>query len=153
LIAKAAGVDPKAINYVAHAGGGEAKAAILSGAVSAGVSGISEFRDQVAAGQLRFLAVSSEARIADLEAPTIKESGLDVVLTNWRAVVAPAGITPEQRAGIIAAIEKMHASSEWQTALKDNGWTDFFRTGDAFDTFLKDEQTRIKGVLTDIGLI
>src|SRR3954452_23267768 len=40
LLAKAVGVDPRDTKYVAYSGGGEAKAAILSGSVAAGVSGV-----------------------------------------------------------------------------------------------------------------
>ncbi len=50
LIAKAAGVDPTKINYVAFSGGGEALAAILGGQVTAGISGYGEFESQVKAG-------------------------------------------------------------------------------------------------------
>jgi len=152
LIAKAAGVDPKQINYIAHAGGGEAKAALLSGALSAGVSGLSEFKDQVDAGQLRLLAVSSPERLEGVDAATIKESGLDVVLANWRAVVAPGNLSPEARADIVAMIEKMRASPEWAEVLKQRGWNDFFQSGDTFAAFLTNEVSRIQGVLRDIGL-
>ena len=44
LIAKAAGVDPTKINYIAFSGGGEALAAILGGQVTAGVSGYRRVR-------------------------------------------------------------------------------------------------------------
>ena len=57
LIAKADGVDPSKVKYVAHSGGGEAKAAILSGGVTAGVSGVSEFAEDVEAGKMRALAL------------------------------------------------------------------------------------------------
>lgn len=153
LIAKAVGVAPANVNYIAYSGGGEATAAILSGAVTAGVSGVSEFAEQVAAGTMRMLAVSSEERIAGIDAPTLKEAGVDVALMNWRAVFGAPDLTPEQRAAVIAAIEKMHASKEWQDALSKNGWTDFFRTGDEFSTFLNNEITRIGGVLRDLGLV
>lgn len=153
LIAKAVGVAPANVNYIAYSGGGEATAAILSGAVTAGVSGVSEFAEQVAAGTMRMLAVSSEERIAGIDAPTLKEAGIDVALMNWRAVFGAPDLTPEQRAAVIAAIEKMHASKEWQDALSKNGWTDFFRTGDEFSTFLNNEITRIGGVLRDLGLV
>ena len=53
LIAKAAGVDPTKVNYIAHSGGGEALGSILGGHVTAGVSGYEEFAPQVAAGKLR----------------------------------------------------------------------------------------------------
>lgn len=154
LIAKAAGVDPTKINYVAFSGGGEATAAILSGAVTAGVSGLSEFRDQVTAGKMRLLAVSSDKAIDGLDAPTIKDAAkLDVVFANWRGVFAPTGISAEQQAAVVAAIEKMHETPEWQDALKQNGWTDFFQAGDKFVTFLGTERTRVEAVLKDIGLV
>jgi putative tricarboxylic transport membrane protein len=153
LIAKEVGVDPAQINYIAHSGGGEATAAILSGAVSAGVSGVSEFTDQVEAGAMRILAVSSEERMEGMDAPTIKEAGVDVALMNWRAVFGPPDLTTEQRDAVVAVIQKMHDSPEWQQALETNGWTDFFKVGDEFGMFLNDEVTRIEGVLRDIGLI
>jgi hypothetical protein len=62
LIAKASGVDPTKINYVAFSGGGEALAAILGGQVTAGISGYGEFESQVKAGQLSLLAVSARHR-------------------------------------------------------------------------------------------
>jgi len=153
LIAKEVGVEPSKINYIAHSGGGEATAAILSGAVTAGVSGLSEFTDQVEAGTMRILAVSSEERLEGVDAPTIKEAGVNVALINWRAIYAPADITTEQRDAIVALIQQMHDSPEWTAALDANGWSDFFLAGDEFSTFLTEEVTRIEGVLRDIGLI
>lgn len=153
LIAKAAGVDPSGINYVAYSGGGEALDAILSGAVTVGVSGVSEFSDQVAAGAMRYLAVSSDAPVQGIDAATIRESGLDVVLANWRGVVAPPNLQPAQRDAIVAFVDRLHSSDAWQATLKQKGWTDFYQAGDAFDTFLSQEVVRVEAVLRDIGLI
>ena len=153
LIAQAAGVDPGGINYIAHAGGGELIPAILSGGVTVGVSGVSEFADQVEAGEMRYLAVSSDEPVEGIDAPTIADSGLDVTLSNWRGVVAPPDISTEQRNAIVAMIERMHDSEAWQEQLETNGWTDFFQTGDDYTSFLEDEQTRVEAVLRDIGLI
>jgi putative tricarboxylic transport membrane protein len=153
LIAKAAGVDPKQINYVAHSGGGELTPAILSGAVTAGVSGVSEFADQVAAGEMRLLAVSSDTAIEGVDAPTIKDAGLDVVLTNWRGVVGPPGLSPEQTSSVVGVVTKMHDSDAWKEALEANGWTDFFRPGDEYKSFLAEQQTTVERTLRDIGLI
>ena len=93
LIAKAAGVDPTKINYIAYSGGGEALAAILGNQVTAGVSSLGEFDAQVKAGTLRLLAVSSPERIEGADAPTLKEAGLDVELQNWRMVAAAPGLS------------------------------------------------------------
>lgn len=152
LLAKEAGVDPAGINYIAHSGGGEALASLLSGAVTAGVSGVSEFRDQVEAGTLRWLAVSSDAPIEGLDAPTIQDAGIAVVLPNWRAVFAAPDLSDDQRAAVVEMLTQMHDTPEWQSALETNGWDDFFLAGDEFATFLAEEQTRIEGILADIGL-
>jgi len=153
LLAQAAGIDPSGVNYVAHAGGGEAINAILSGAVTAGVSGVSEFADQVDAGEMRWIAVSGEAAPEGIDAPTIADGGFDVVLENWRGVMGAPELTDADREAVVGLITEMHDSEAWQAALTDNGWTDFFVAGDEFAAYLEEEKTRVEGVLTEIGLI
>jgi putative tricarboxylic transport membrane protein len=154
LVAKAVGVDPSKPKYVAYSGGGEAVQSILSGSVDAGVSGVSEFADHVEAGKMRVLAVSTpeSLEVGGKEAQSLMEQDIDVEITNWRGVVAPPEIEPEEREAIIAAIEKLHDSPEWQQALERNEWTDFFRTGDEFQAFIDSENERVEQVLRDIGL-
>jgi putative tricarboxylic transport membrane protein len=152
LLAQEAGVDPSGINYVPHSGGGEALADLLNGATPVGVSGVSEFADAVDAGDLRFLAVSGDEAPEGIDAPTITESGNDVVLENWRGVMAPPDISDADREAVVAMITEMHDSEAWQTALSDNGWTDFFQTGDDFASYLGEEQTRVEGVLAEIDI-
>jgi putative tricarboxylic transport membrane protein len=150
LLAQAAGVDPSGINYVPASGGGEALD--LIGDVSALVSGVSEFADQVEAGELRWLAVSGQSAPEGIDAPTIAESGFDVVLENWRGVMGAPELSEEDREAVIALITEMHDSEAWQTALEENGWTDFFMAGDEFATFLDEEKERVTVVLEEIGL-
>lgn len=151
-LARAAGVAPSGINYVAHAGGGEATASLLSNAVTAGVSGVEEFRAQVQAGQLRVLAVSGDRRVPGIDAPTLAEAGLDVVVSNWRGLVAPPGLDPEERAAVIDLVQRLHATEPWRQTLRANGWEDFFLTGDEFERFLREEEVRVERVLLDLGL-
>jgi putative tricarboxylic transport membrane protein len=165
LIAKAAGVDPTKVNYVPFSGGGEALAAILGGQVSAGVSGYGEWVEQIQAGQLRALAISSDpadratpvagtpAPGSEASIPTLKEQGLDVVLANWRGVVAPPGISDAARDCMIAMVEQMHATDAWQQVLAKYGWVDYFHTGDDFANILSQERDRVSGVLKDLGLV
>lgn len=152
LIAQELGVDPSGVNYIAHAGGGEALAAILSGGVTVGVSGASEFADQVAAGQMRFLSISSDEPVEGYEAPPLTDS-VDVSLSNWRGVVAGPGIDEEQQQQIVDLVEEMVETEEWQEAVEANRWIEFVQTGDEFGTFLEDERKRVTEVLTEIGLI
>jgi putative tricarboxylic transport membrane protein len=97
--------------------------------------------------------VSGEAKFEGIDAPTIKEAGLDVALENWRAVWGPADLSAEQRAAAVAAIEKMHGTDEWKQALEQNGWGDFFKSGDEFSSYLTSERSRVEGILRDIGLV
>jgi putative tricarboxylic transport membrane protein len=153
LIAKAVGVDPTKINYIAFSGGGEALAAILGGQVTAGISGYGEFASQIEAGQLRLIGISSDERIAGIDAPTYKEQGVDVSIQNWRMVAAAPGITDEQKTAILADVEKMVNSATWQKTLADKGWANTYLAGDAFAEQLKKDNEATTAILKDIGLV
>ena len=153
LFAKEAGADPTKINYIPFSGGGEALAAILGGKVTAGISGYGEFEGQVKAGKLRVIAVTSPQRLPGVDAPTLKEQGINLEITNWRSVVAPPGITPDQRKALTEAVDKMVKSKEWAEILKQKGWDDAYLSGDQFAAFLKQEQTRVTDVLKSVGLV
>jgi putative tricarboxylic transport membrane protein len=77
---------------------------------------------------------------------------VDVEFTNWRGMVAPPGLDDQGRRELIDAFSRLHDSPEWKDALTRNGWADAFVTGDAFGTFLADENTRVAGVLRELGL-
>jgi len=153
LLARAAGADAAKINYIPFSGGGEALAAVLGGKVTAGISGYGEFENQVKAGKLRVLAITGPTRVPGVDAPTLKEAGIDLTITNWRSVVAPPGITPEQRKDLVAMVETMVKSPAWQDILKQKGWDDAFLAGDAFAQFLANENVRTTETLKSVGLV
>ena len=153
LLAKSAGVDPTKINYIAFSGGGEALAAILGSQVTAGVSSYGEFESQIKAGTLRLLAVSADKKIEGVDAPTLKESGFDVVLQNWRMVAAAPGLSAEQKKAVQADVEKVVKSKTWQETLKTKGWADTYLSGEAFDAQLAKDISATEAVLKDIGLV
>ena len=135
LIAKAAGVDPTKVNYIAFSGGGEALAAILGGQVTVGVSGYGEFAEPDR-GRRAAAARASRATSGSTASTRrrCKEAGVDVALENWRMVAAAPGITDEQKAAITADIEKMANSDAWQKALADQRLgRHAILAGDAFD--------------------
>jgi putative tricarboxylic transport membrane protein len=153
LFAGAIGADATKINYVPFSGGGESLAAILGGKVTAGISGYSEYEGQIKAGKLRAIGITATARRPGMDVPTFKEQGVDLVLTNWRSVVAPPGLTAEQKKVLADAIDRMVKSPAWQEVLKQKGWDDAYLPGDAFAEFLKTENVRVTGVLKSIGLV
>ncbi|WP_333671921.1 tripartite tricarboxylate transporter substrate-binding protein [Elioraea tepidiphila] len=152
LILKALGRNPREASYVAFAGGGPANAAILGGQVGAGISGYSEFAEQIKAGRMRALATSGERRIEGTDIPTLKELGLDVTAANWRGVFAGPGITAAQRQALIDLMVAVHATPQWKETLRARVWADAFLTGDAFAEYLKRDITATESVLKDLGL-
>jgi len=155
-LAKALDIDPKDVTYVPYDGGGPLTSALLGNKIQVGFSGLGEFEGQIAAGELRALAVSGEERLAGKsvkDVPTLTESDIDLVFTNWRGVFAPPGISEERRNELIGYLEEMHDSPEWQQALEDNSWIDTFRTGDEFDVFLEEQDARVASTLKELNLI
>ena len=153
LFAQAVGADAKKINYIPFSGGGEALAAMLGGRVTAGISGYGEYEGQIKSGRLRLIGVTTEKRVAGIDGPTFKEQGIELVISNWRSVFAPPGLSPQQRDELTALVEKMANSPAWKEILKQKGWDDALMTGDAFATFIKSEQERIGGILKSAGLV
>jgi putative tricarboxylic transport membrane protein len=152
LIAKAVGGDPKKVSYVAYAGGGPALAALLGNQVTAGISGYSEFEEQIKAGKLRALAISAPARQKGIDVPTIKEQGIDVVLGNWRGVFGAPGINADQQKALTAIVEKMANGPTWKAECEKKGWTQTYLAGPEFAKFIDSEVQRITAILTDLGL-
>ncbi len=152
LMAKAAGIEPKTVNYIPFDGGGELLASILGNKVAFGVSGVGEYLDQIKSGELRLLAVTGPQRVKGLDAPTLREAGLDTDFTNWRGIVAPPGLTDAERDKLVTLVEKLHASPEWQESMKKNGWDDAFLTGEKFGDFLDEQDKSVDSVLKELGL-
>lgn len=153
-----AGVDaadvPATLNYIANSGGGEALTLLLGGQVQAGISGVGEFSEQVQAGKLKALAVSS-ADPAELlpEVPTLQDEGVDLVVTNWRGLIAPGGISDDEKKALEDLVTAVHDGKTWPGILSTNGWTDAFMVGDEFSTFLTGDISTTQETLKTIGLI
>jgi putative tricarboxylic transport membrane protein len=155
-LAGAVGMDPREVRYVVYDGGGPLTSALLGKKIDVGFSGVGEFEGQIESGELRLLAVSGEERLdGDVvdEAPTLKESGIDLVFTNWRGVFAPPGISEQRRDELISMLEEMRQTPEWQQALEDNGWIDDFKTGEEFTAFLQDQDQRVATTLEELELL
>jgi putative tricarboxylic transport membrane protein len=153
LVAEAVGVPGAKVNYVAYAGGGEAVAALLGAQVAAGISGWGEFAQHIESGKLRALALSSPARLPGINAPTLREQGINVEFGNWRGVVAPEGIAANDRKALLDTVDRLVKSASWKDVLKKNGWEDAYLAGDAFAAFLKAENDRVTKVLQGVGLL
>ena len=150
LIAKQVGVDPAKINYVPFKGGGEAIAAIVGGHVTAGVSGIGEFAEQIKGGRMRALAASSPSATEGIA--SLKEQGINVELGNWRGIFAAPGISAAQRDTLVKLVKDATETAAWKETLVRLGWTGVFLGGDDYARFLVEDTKRIAGIIDSLGI-
>jgi putative tricarboxylic transport membrane protein len=152
LIAEAAGVTPRSARYTEFDGGGVLLAAVLSKRVAAAVSSLGEFAGQIDSGQLRVLATTGSARSRGVEAPTLREAGLDVVFANWRGLVAPPGLGTAQLKAFDDTVAGLRASATWQQAMAGFRWSDAYLPGPDFGAFLRLQDGRVTQILGELGL-
>ncbi len=92
LLSNALSVKPL---HVPYPGGAQALNGLLSGEVQFTQNHIPVIQGQAKSGRLRVLATTGESRSKVFpDAPTLKESGLDIVVSAWFGLFAPAG-TPQ----------------------------------------------------------
>jgi putative tricarboxylic transport membrane protein len=151
-LAKVAGAPVDKINFVAFSGG-EILAALGGGKIKAAISGASEFRPFAESGRIRIIAVSGPKRVDGLDVPTLKESGIDIEIGNWRGFVGAPGMTDAGRKMWLERLEKLHASDVWKQTLKAQGWEDAYLPGEEFEKFLRAEEATWVTSLKDVGIL
>jgi len=151
LILRALGRNAREGSYVAFAGGGPAQAAILGAQVKAGISGYSEFAEQIKAGRMRALATTGETR-SEPNIPTLRESGVDVVIANWRGVFGAPAINANQKAALTSFVTDLVALQAWKDLLETRGWDNAFLAGPEFERFLAADIQATEVVLKELGL-
>jgi len=111
LFAEAAGIK---LTHVPYKGTGPALADVISGQITMNFSSLPPAVGQIKAGNLRALAVTGDRRVKSLpDVPTLKEQGIDVVVTSWHGLFAPAK-TPD------AVLDKIEQQTK--AAMKDPKW-------------------------------
>jgi putative tricarboxylic transport membrane protein len=147
----ALGLDIKDLNYT---GSGSVQAGILSDADYAfAISSYGDFRPFVEAGTIRVLAISSPKRIAGIKAPTLKASGVNTVVENWRGILVPPKTSAAGKALVLRAMDVVQASKTYKEYLEDNKASSGWLPGAQFDTFLKRFERDLRKLYADIGLL
>lgn len=119
LFAQAAGIR---LTHVPYKGTGPALADVIAGQITMNFSSLPPAVAQIKGGNLRALAVTGSKRVTALpDVPTLEEQGIDVVVTGWQGLFAPAK-TPE---AILDKVEKdakaAMTSPKWHEALARDG--------------------------------
>lgn len=151
---KAAGADVKATRNVIFPSGGAASTAMLGGHVDVvpitAAFGASLLRN----GQVRVLAVAAPRRLGGIltDVPTWREQGYDAVVSNWRMIVGPKGMSAAQVAFWEDALKRFTESAEWKKELEANFWSGEFLNRAESLKFLERDQAAARAFLTELGL-
>ena len=125
---------PEDLVYLPFAGGAEVVQAVLGGKAVAGISGYSEFSEQLASGKLRAIGVSSKRPVFGI--PAIREQGVDVDMANWRGVFTGQGVSAARQAEMVEAVKAATGHESWQKTLKQNRWESSWLSGPGFNSFI-----------------
>jgi putative tricarboxylic transport membrane protein len=153
-IAKAAGVDIKKIKYVSDQDGG-ALTALLNGSVDVYSAGTAETVEQVKAGKIKVLGITSEERLEGevlSDFATAKEQGIDETFVNWRGFFGPPNMTEEELAFYEEKFAELNQSAAWDDIRKKYGWNELFMSSEEYKTFLEQEEQEMQLLIDELGL-
>jgi len=142
------------IVHVPYRGAGPAVADTLAGHVNGVVMDLPALYAFIQDGRLRALAVTSDKRVDFLrDVPTAQEEGLpSFQAVNWIGVLAPAGTPKAVVDKVNAALVKIVADPEVRAQLTKAAVVPTIGASpDAFQQFLKAENTRWAKVVKDSG--
>lgn len=154
VAAKSAGVDPKRLKIVVFKSASEAITAVLGGHLDMVSGSLPSVNAVVSAGSARMISISAPRRLGGLLAsvPTLRESGVPAVNSNWRAVIAPRGLSAAQIAYWESVFSRAVQAEPWKKALEEEGWEGNFLGNREFAKFLDVEYTEYRAILSDLGL-
>ncbi|MGQ0752530.1 MAG: tripartite tricarboxylate transporter substrate binding protein [Betaproteobacteria bacterium] len=151
---KAAGIDVKKMRTVIFQSGGAATTAMLGGHIDVVPITAAFAASMVRSGQVRLIAVSSPQRLTGVlaDVPTWRELGYNVVVSNWRSVIGPKGMTEAQVAYWERALRRMAESEEWKKELDLNFWTREFTGSAETHRRLERDNAQERAFLIELGL-
>ncbi|WP_418315640.1 Bug family tripartite tricarboxylate transporter substrate binding protein [Piscinibacter sakaiensis] len=155
LVAKAAGIDPKTMRFVAFEGGGEASTALQGGHIQVYSGDASEAQQQAKAGsKIRVLAVMADKRLpGDLaNVPTAKEQGIDIEWPIIRGFYMGPKVSDADFKVWSDTFKKMMATPEYAKLRADRGLFPFDMVGAEADAYAKKRVGEYRKLAQDFGL-
>jgi putative tricarboxylic transport membrane protein len=139
LLARLAGVEPKALRFVALEGGGEEFTAMQASYVQVISGDTSEATLYADPRKIRVLAVLAEHRLPGVlaKAPTAREQGYDVVWPIIRGLWMGPGVPDADYRRWVSAFDHMEAAPGFAQLRSEAGLYPFSLTGDALTRYIK----------------
>ena len=139
---------------VTHDGGGDLILNVLNGTLDIGVGEAQEIRSQLEAGNLRLLAVFSDARLQELpQVPTVLELGYDIVVTKFRGLMGPRALPPDIVATWERAVQQVLEDPEYRRSYSQAMLSPAFMGQADFARFVDGFASETEAFLRDTGVI
>ena len=156
LVARGAGIDYKAMRFVAFEGGGEAITALQGGHVTVYSGDASEAAEKIAAGApLRVLAVMADKRLPGTLAnvPTAKEQGYDLEWPIIRGFYMGPKVSDADYKVWVDTFNRMMASRDFDKLRAERGLFPFAMTGAELDGYVKKRVAEYRKLADEFGLL
>lgn len=155
LLAKAAGIDPKAISFVPLEGGGEAVTAALGNHIQVVSAGIAEVMPHVTAGKLRVLAVFAPERLEGnmKDIPTAKEQGYDIQWPVIRGYYMGPDVSEASYQWWKDNVDAMLKDPKFAELRKQRELLPFAMTGDELTQYVYAETEKLRALSSELGLV
>ncbi len=151
---QSAGIDIRQVKMVGYNASGGAVAALLGGHVDVVVASTINISQQIEAGKLKAIAVTSAKRMGGVlaKAPTWPEQGYKGVMENWRGVIGPRFMNAQQIAYWEGVMKRVVESEEFKSFAMKNQWEITYRNAKDARAFMEQDYNQLKSVMTFLGL-
>jgi len=149
-----AGVDIRKTRNVVFQSGALAITAMLGGHVDVVPVSLGLWASHMQSGAARVIAVSSAERLPGFFSgvPTWREQGANSVVSNWRAVFGPRGMTAPQVAFWEDVFRNLIDTPDWKAEMvKVNGITRFMGAA-PMKKYMEEEYPEVRALLIDLEL-
>ncbi len=153
-IAKAAGADVRKLKIVVFKSGAEAIVALLGGHIDLLLGAANNVVPHMESGMIRVLGISTPRRLSGVLAnvPTLREQGVDAVVSVWLAAIGPRNMTPEQIAYWDKVLASVTRTDDWKAAQKAILAEETYMASAETRKFFAAQYEELKQVLSAHGL-
>ena len=139
-------------NQVHFQGAGPALTALLGGQTEAGIFAVGTSAAQMRQGALRALAVLAPEESPFLPGvPTARAQGFDIVAGSTRAFVAPAGLPPEVKARLDAALRAAIAAPDHVEKMRQLNIPITYRDAEGFAAYWAGEEAVLRPLMAELA--
>jgi putative tricarboxylic transport membrane protein len=142
--------------YLSFADGGPRITALLRGDAQMMIGSVTDFSEQVKAGQLRIIGVFADKPLpAYPNAKTMSQQGFKLggmpAQLQFRGIAGPPGMSASDVAYYVGVLKQLVATPAWQQYMTEQGDTTAFVTGDQLKGLLSQFTTSMKPLVSSLS--